>query len=180
MRLFVGIPINADVRDRLKSEVALIPQLPAHCRIIDSEHWHFTLAFLGEVAEDQMEGLSLLLTNAIEQPPQGAFRFTDVRTFPPRRAAYLVANAIVNPANEWIAYIERMRDMVSVAAPHVDRKPWVPHVTIGRTKKGEQLAPWRLDIKPFEWRPTSFALVQSTQTPTGSKYTIIHDYPLDI
>lgn len=180
MRLFVGIPISTDVRDRLKSEVDSIPELPSHCRMVDPEQWHFTLAFLGDVAEDRMEGLSLLLSTAFEHPPKGAFRFTDLRTFPPRRSAYVVANALAEPASEWIAYIERMRDMVSVAAPHVDRKPWVPHVTIGRSKKGELLEPWRRDIQAFDWRPTSFALIQSVQTPNGSKYTTIHDYPLDI
>lgn len=180
MRLFVGIPISDDVRDRLKSELALIPHLPVNCRPVDPERWHFTMAFLGEVAEEQMEGLTALLTHAVQRPPKGAFRFTDFRTFPVRRSAYLVANALADPANEWIAYIEHMNDMLSVAAPHIDRKPWMPHVTIGRAKRGMILAPWRHEITPFEWRPAGLALIQSTQTQTGSTYTTIHDYPLDI
>lgn len=178
MRLFIGIPVSQAVREQLEAAWSAVPEKPSNCRSVEPVHWHFTLAFLGEVPEENLEALTELINTAVKQPPHGGFTFTDFRSFPHKRASYVVANALANPSNEWIGYIERLRDMVSVAAPHVDRKPWVPHVTIARAKKNKLLAPWFWSIPSFEWKPTELALIQSEQTASGSIYTQRHVFPL--
>lgn len=178
MRLFIGIPVSQSVREQLEMAWNAIEEKPSNCRSVEPKNWHFTLAFLGEVPEENLGPLIELIEKAVERPPNGGFTFTDFRAFPNKRSSYVIANALANPSHQWIAYIERLRDMVSVVAPHVDRKPWVPHVVIARAKKNKILSPWSGTVAPVEWQPKELALIQSEPVALGSVYTQLHVFPL--
>jgi 2'-5' RNA ligase len=149
-----------------------------NCRPIEPENWHFTLAFLGEVPEQNLDALIHLIEKAVERPPKGSFSFSSFENFPKKHPSYLIAKAMTEPINEWTIFIERLRDMVSVAAPNMDRKPWIPHVTIARAKKRRLIPKWNNEIEKFSWTPKGMTLVQSIAIPTGSKYVNLHEFSL--
>lgn len=147
--------------------------------MIEPTKWHFTLAFLGEVELENIPALTHLLERAAERPPKGQFIFTNYQTFPVRNPSYIVARALPEPADEWNAFIGKLRDMVSVAAPNVDRKPWLPHVSVARVRKGTPLPGWEQPIEPFRWTPKEITLVKSELNREGSSYTDLHVIPIE-
>ncbi|MBI4138847.1 RNA 2',3'-cyclic phosphodiesterase [Candidatus Uhrbacteria bacterium] len=180
MRLFIGIVVPPDVRTRLQEAWTAVTSCPANCRQIDPTNWHFTLAFLGQVPEQNLEPLVHLIEKAVEHPPKGSFSFTEFETFPSKHPSYLIARANAEPRDNWMGFIQHLREMVSVAAPSIDRKPWVPHVTIARAKKGRLLPRWSNPIAPFEWTPHELTLIRSTPTQNGSLYTDLHAFPFNL
>ena len=122
---------------KIQEAWSIVPDFPSGCRLIDPKNWHFTLAFLDQVDDDNREPLIHLIEQAIENPPKGSFSFNAFETFPGKHPSYLIARAVAAERESWHAFIGRLRDLVSVAAPNIDRKPWVPHVTIARAKKKE-------------------------------------------
>lgn len=177
MRLFIGLHVPDELREKLDTAWSKKTG-PGDLRPIEPDKWHFTLAFLGKVPEENIGALKLLIEQAIEHTPKGNFKFTNFETFPSKNPSYLIAKAEANPKEKWISFIESLRDMVSVAAPEVDRKPWVPHVSIARIKKGYALPNWSQPIEEFEWVPTELTLIRSEIDDKGSKYTNLHVFPL--
>lgn len=181
MRLFIGMKVPPELRERLHglwSEV----EFPwgDECRAIERSKWHFTLAFLGEVEPASRSALEMLMEKAIEKPPRGHFTFSGFQAFPSRNPTYIIARALPEPEKDWNIFIERLRDLVSVAAPNVDRKPWIPHVSLARARKGTTLPQWSQEIKPFQWKPTELTLVRSESNREGSIYTDLHVFPFDV
>lgn len=180
MRLFIGLQVPDSLRQQIQNAWSRVNTWTAEARPIDPGHWHFTLAFLGEVSPENIEALNILIEKAVERSPKGSFSFTHFETFPSKNPSYVVARAFASPATEWNAYIERLRDLVSVAAPDVDRKPWIPHVSISRVKKNSSLPVWSEPIEPFEWVPGELTLVKSEISAQGSQYTDLHVFPLNL
>jgi 2'-5' RNA ligase len=178
MRVFIGLAIPEYVRKRFQELFEKAEGRPSDFRPTAPDNWHCTLAFLGEVAEEHIDALKHLIAAAAERPPGGSFSFTNFETFPPKHPSYLIVRAEPQPKDQWMSFIDRMRDMVSVVSPTIDRKPWIPHVSVGRARKGKLLAPWISEFKPFEWQPESLCLVKSQLASAGSVYTDLCCFPM--
>ncbi|MFH1078228.1 MAG: RNA 2',3'-cyclic phosphodiesterase [Patescibacteria group bacterium] len=179
MRVFVGIPVPKAVRERIQAVWDVCEDRPKDFRPTAPENWHCTLAFLGEVDETQVPVLEHLLEKAAERPPGGSFRLTGFDTFPHKKPGYLIVRAEPEPSDRWMAFTDRLRDLVSVASPGIDRKPWIPHISLGRSRKGKLLPAWDRSFDPFEWIPTDISLVKSELTKDGSVYTDVRVFPLN-
>lgn len=178
MRLFIGINIPVNVSEQLQRALEKIDTSPLGLKTTDTKNLHLTLAFLGNVDEENVEILKHLLTLAISNPPQGGFVFKNFETFPRKHPRYLIARAEPENSNEWEPYIEKMRDMISVAAPSMDRKPWIPHLTFGRAKKGRLLPRWNFPCEEIHWKPVSINLIESKPSQYGANYEIIYEPPV--
>lgn len=171
MRVFIGLGIPEAVRNRLSDLFEKADGKPTDLRKTPNDNLHCTLAFLGEVEDENITALEHLLAAAVESPPGGSFSFTSFETFPVKHPSYVIVRAEPDPKDEWMSYIDRMRDMVSVLSPGVDRKPWIPHVSLGRSRKGKLFTRWVSDFEPFSWEPQWICLVKSQTTSAGSVYT---------
>ena len=180
MRLFIGLPLPKEVQQRLSDAKARVVQSPTGTRPIDPKNWHVTVAFLGRVNPIDLDALKTLFANATEHPPGGSFFIHEFRTFPPRHASYVVAHAVPERLLEWKTYILRLRDMVSLVAPQVDRKPWIPHISIERAVQHSALPQWSHPIDPIVWDVNTIALVESASTKDGSSYNDMYEIPINI
>ncbi|MCI0479904.1 RNA 2',3'-cyclic phosphodiesterase [Candidatus Uhrbacteria bacterium] len=178
MRVFVGISVPDPIRAKLQAAWDACGDRPTDFRPTAPERWHCTLAFLGEVNEGQIPILEHLLEKAAERPPGGLFRITGFDTFPHKKPGYLIARAVPEPSDRWMAFTDRLRDLISVASPGIDRKPWIPHISLGRARKGRLLPRWEHAFEPFDWIPTEISLVRSELTKDGSDYTDLRVFPL--
>lgn len=178
MRLFIGMRLPKETRDALQKEWSKVTGVPTNYRPVTPENWHFTIAFLGQIPEEHFHALESLLETAVERPPKGAFLLTDFQTFPTKHPSYVVIRAVAEQKDEWTKFVNRLRDIVSVAAPDVDRKFWTPHITIGRVKNRRILPPWTHPFAPMKFQPTDITLVESKLTQSGAHYTDLHVFPL--
>lgn len=180
MRLFIGLPIQPPLQEDLKRAWNLVVSRPEATSGLRPSSWHLTLAFLDDVAEDQMEPLRHLVRTAVEKPPGGLFLISQFETFPYRNPQRVVAKAVPEKMEEWQKFVNHLRDMVSLVAPNVDRKPWLPHISVTRSKRGTCLIRWTKDIEPIAWTPKEVSIIKSVPGQNGSDYTPLHVFPINV
>jgi 2'-5' RNA ligase len=69
--------------------------------------------------------------------------------------------------------------MASLCAPQIDRKPWLPHINIARTRGGRILEPMEFPLENIGWVPEFATLYRSEPNVTGHKYIPLHEYRLN-
>jgi 2'-5' RNA ligase len=98
---------------------------------------HLTLAFLGDVRKDRVERLSAALAAVSFAPIELAF---DEFVFLPRRGAKkVIALSVSDPGGR----LQKLRAEVTRALAETglykaDERPWLPHVTVARFRRGGQ------------------------------------------
>jgi len=168
-RLFFAVWPAPDIQQSLGE---LARNLKRECggRAIPSRHIHLTLAFLGNVDRDRLVRLAEI-ANAAAAP-----RFELAVT----RIGYWRHNRIVWAGVERCpetlrALAGRLEEACSVEGFRVDKRPYVPHITLVRDAR---IAPSTLAIGPIYWPASSFALVESAPAARGREYRVLWDCAL--
>ncbi len=180
MRVFIGLPLSESMQGTLKQAWNNASENPAGKRPMRSSLWHVTLAFLGEVDPSAIDPLAELVSKTATHPPKGGFSIDRFETFPKKKPARIVAHAVPEHVDSWRHFVHHLRDMASIVAPQIDRKPWIPHISITRALKKNYLQPWNESFDPISWKPSELAIIQSTPGPHGSIYKHLHVFPLDV
>lgn len=174
MRAFVGFMAPVWLRERLTAEWERVSEKPLGLRGIPAESWHITLTFLGELNEENISHVAERLENWIAKAVKTPFTLTRLETFPSKNPRYLAAHFHVEQSETFSASVTRLRDVLSIYAPEIDRKPLHPHLSLAKAKNG--LAKWTLDVEPVEWFPEEISIVKSIPGPDGSMYVPIKSF----
>ena len=176
MRLFVGIQIPPEIRERLKLITGGVPG----ARWTEPETYHLTLRFIGEADTPTAERIDLMLSElsapAFELELQGVGQFGTGRN-----ARALWAGVAASPP---LAHLARKVDRAVVAAdlPPDDRN-FTPHVTIARLKDSPIDRIMRFLAENSLFRASAFTvdhftLFESRQGKERAVYVPLADYPL--
>ncbi|MDD2785705.1 MAG: hypothetical protein PHS79_02300 [Patescibacteria group bacterium] len=179
MRCFLGIQLPADCRNAIRNSWAISDLERPSLKLSDPGQWHMTLAFFGEVAYDQLLRLVQLSGQALETPPQGAIHIPSIQTFPPKKPTMYAAMCMPEQEAMWRQCITNLVDMASICAPQIDRKPWIPHITLARTRGSRILDPLEIPLDNIGWVPEFATLYRSEPTATGHKFIPLHEYRLN-
>lgn len=163
-RVFFALWPDAEVRAAIASRREASGERPG--RPVPDHNLHATLVFLG----DQPVGLVDRLIR--EEPPAGVrpFSLTLDRFgwFARARVAWLGGPAV--PAGERL--VAELAARARAQGIEVDRRPWVPHVTLFRNvRRRPSLAP----PEPLVWPVACFALVESVPK---RPYQVLRTWPL--
>ena len=134
-RTFIAIPIPEPIEKKLaRRQSELTPKVPG-CRWVSGLPFHITLAFLGDVRNNDLNELCLTVAEAVE--PIGPFelQLEGLGAFPSEQKARVIWAGVssfnLNPINE-------LHETVVAAATGVGYRPddlrFHPHVTLGRIK----------------------------------------------
>jgi RNA 2',3'-cyclic 3'-phosphodiesterase len=169
LRLFFALWPDEPVRDALG---AAARPLLENCagKPVPSRNYHLTLAFLGAVDAERVEGRRAAAAEVRAEPfdlvmdchghwarPQVAWLGC---RHPPEAAARLASAA-------WAA--------LEPLGFQPEERPFVPHLTVLRRCRA---CAWPGPVTPAEWPVRDFALVSSVTRPTGADYTVIQRWPL--
>lgn len=178
IRLFAGLALPDGATAALENMQSGLPD----ARWIDSANMHLTLRFIGEVAEDEADGIYLALSSAIS--PGFELTLAGMDCFHSRdrvRAVWCAGQA--GPE------LDGLRSRIESALVRTGLEPegrkFKPHVTLARLRKtpiakvspflelngGFRTAPFQVD---------SFQLFQSHLSHSGARYEVIADYPLAV
>ena len=138
------------------------------------ELWHVSLVFLGDVAETDLDMIAVACGRHATCP--GTLTVSELATFPNGNPRLLVAGGTAEPKEAWMRFIEDLRVDMLPFAPTLDRKPWIPHITVGRGPKDTLLPRWSAPAGPWTWQPGGFSLMQSDLGSDGPTYTSLHDF----
>jgi 2'-5' RNA ligase len=168
MRLFIGLPILAELANALARHARTIPL--AKARWTAPENYHLTLVFLGEVAEQRLPSIE----NELKELDLSPFpmRLTNLNIFP--RAGVLIAE------------VDRTHRLLQLQAQIVSRmarcgfvpeeRPYHPHITLARFHGPLRLSDGQRTLSSSlrrTFNADTINLYRSNLSPNGPHYEIL-------
>lgn len=180
LRLFVAMAVPADPARQLAGYAEELAAESSSARMTDPAAMHFTFAFLGDVAEDDVEEVVDRLEDvAIEVPGPALCSIARLSAFAGGRV--LGVEVDVDLLTVLDAGRDRFLDAVANVAPGADRRAWRPHVTIVRTRRGAMLPVRAADDVPpppaVSWVVPELGLYASLPGPAGHQHRMLHAVP---
>ena len=176
IRLFVGIPLPANVRTLLSNLGATIPG----ARPVPAEQIHLTLRFIGETETGHFLDIKERLEELESRPLTTGIR--GVGHFPPRGKPRVVW-AGLESAGDIIILRNRINYLLKLGGVEPERRKFHPHVTMARLKDShpERLAAFLqtnalLQSPPFV--VDQIILYSSRLLPDGAVHYVEAAYPL--
>ncbi|MDH6133956.1 2'-5' RNA ligase [Kitasatospora sp. MAA4] len=180
MRLFVAVLPPAGVLRELAAVLAPLHALPGADRWRWTSHdsWHLTLAFLGEVAPEQLPELEAGLARAAARHPAHRLRLADGGRFGDRALWVGVAGG-TRVLRALAEDVQQAAEEAGCGAPDDDR-PFRPHLTLARASHGRlgEAAALLADFRGSEWTAAELHLVRSESAGGRSHYTTAASWPL--
>lgn len=177
-RLFIAIDLPREIAWEL---ARLVADPPPGVRPVRPAQLHLTLHFLGDVADEPREALPDALAGVARDSFTVAIRGTGV--FPPRgRPSVLWAGLVESPA---LADLHAaVGAAVQACGLAVERRPYVPHVTLARLTPAVTRA-WmrrfladtaglRIDAVPVD----GFTVYRSLKRDGGTDHVVEATFPL--
>lgn len=178
MRVFLALPLPDEVLSALRVQQFLLP-LPA---AVDPDGFHLTLVFLGEVQDWDLEAAHERFEGC--RVPPFELRLQGLGLFggsKPRAAWAGVA------ASEPLARLQgKLEHAARASGIAVERRKFVPHVTLGRfspplpdeaARLGKAVA-LGAGFASAPWVVDGFCLYQSHLSPKGARYDELFRYDL--
>ncbi len=174
MRAFFALPlpdtVSADIAqtlEQLKNEFTGVKWVKKHAL-------HITVQFLGNIDEEQLENcIELLETPSLKRSPISA-RYGGVGQFPPKGRPRVFYCTIHRGYEECVAVYNEVSSLLPPSIK-TDKKPFTPHITLGRVKRGVK-PPYRDQVaEAFEGIEGEFlidriVLFESILKPQGAEY----------
>ncbi|WP_304452045.1 RNA 2',3'-cyclic phosphodiesterase [Nocardiopsis sp. YSL2] len=169
MRLFVALVPPEETLEALRTAVGAGRRHTPDLRWAPPGDWHITLVFLGEVAGEDLADLSAVL--GAEAGAHAPFEIA-VRgwgRFPQDRARSSVLWAGVSGDTGALGRLALgMRAAARSVRIPVDTRPYVPHVTVARSRRPRDLADTVHALGPLRGRPWSARHVHLVESRPGA------------
>lgn len=168
-RLFFAIEVPEEVKSEL-GKFGLTLERP--WRSVKTEQMHITLAFMGAVADLELEKVMKIAGQAAEKFASFNVEIADTAVFP-ETGDPKVLYAQVSGGESLPGLVELLRNELGALA---DQKKFKPHLTLARSK-GERA---RKIIRKFRgnWQVSEFALFKSTLTADVPKHELLQRFKL--
>ncbi|WP_035798712.1 RNA 2',3'-cyclic phosphodiesterase [Kitasatospora mediocidica] len=189
MKLFVAVLPPADAVRELAAVLAPLHALPGadRWRWTARDGWHLTLAFLGEVAPEQLPGLEGALSRAAALNPAHRLRLAEGGRFGDRALWAGVAGEtrVLRALSE---DVRRAAEEAGCGLPQ-DEPAFRPHLTLARTAGRRSAVPSThgrvaeaadllADFRGGEWTADELHLMRSESAGGRSHYTTVASWPL--
>lgn len=181
MRLFVALPISAEVRESLASLLNELGSADSKPRWVNPENLHVTLKFIGHVGDQHLPNIAASLQK-VAAPSQIALEFLGIGFFPNDRRPTVVWAGIQAPP-ELAALADRVDRSLASCGISRETRRFAPHLTLARLKQPRLSEPLRRLIANSKDRvfgrqiATEFQLMESKTKSTGAEYTTLRSFP---
>lgn len=178
MRLFIGVWLSEHMQDEVVRYISIAREQIPGFKWSVPEQLHFTLRFLGETPEKEIDRLSEALQSATRGLAAFELRLGKPGCFPGKG----------KPRVLWIGVSQGSRELTTLAGlvetacvqsgfPAADR-PFKPHLTIARAKGGQGGS--RVLEEAISWQNATlvqgFSLIESKLQLGGAVYRRVRDF----
>lgn len=184
MRTFIGVEIGPAASAYLTELQERLKQLPGRIKWTDLKASHLTLTFLGDTRPDVLEALSPKIQRICEDfiPFQLALNETGV--FPHANHPRVLWVGVADESLSLAPLKTQIDEIVRAAGFEVDRRHFVPHITLGRVKflkPASELLHSLLstELPPLDWQVQSVNWYRSVLKPSGAEYSTLKVYNLN-
>jgi 2'-5' RNA ligase len=187
-RTFIAVAVPDSAGHKLtRLQTLLAPDLPG-TRWTATLPFHLTLAFLGDVADTDLNEVCLAAAKAAAPLAPFELRIEGLGAFPQPTRPRVIWVGVTGPGVEALAILQKsLVDAVRRVGYLPDEERFHPHVSLGRVKSGRPRGP-SPDMTPLvrhyaTWSPGSLRVAEavvfaSTLTPEGPVYAPLGRAPL--
>jgi 2'-5' RNA ligase len=183
VRLFIAIPLPPWLASRAS---AILPEpLPA-LRRVKPENLHLTLAFLGWTPDERLDDVAAAAREAASPLPPFTIGLAGAGRFPERGRPRVVWLGIIEGAPNVLALGAGVYTALRRRELRFEDRPLAPHLTLARVAEDASGAEARtvgaalesLETPRLEFEVRDIAVVQSSLSPKGPRYTVLVSAPL--
>ena len=178
MRLFVAIELSLQARSALRAAQDALRPRSGDVRWTPPEQLHLTAKFLGEVPDGQARDVAEAITRAATASMPFNMSVGGCGCFPPRGAVRIVWAGADEPTGALPACIDAVESELADLGFERERRPFSPHITIGRVKEDRSAGRLRSLVEKHELPPVlqpvaTLTLMSSVLSPKGAQYTAV-------
>ena len=184
-RTFIALPLPGAVRSKLEAlQTSLAPAVEG-ARWVGPEAFHLTLAFLGDVADPDLNAVCLAVAGSVRNLPRFSLEVRGLGAFPDAGRPRVLWAGIEGDLDALAAVRRAAFDAATLAGYRPADERFHPHVTLARLKPGRGAS---ADLGPLierrrAWRAGAFPAdtvitFASTTTPDGPAYASLGRAPL--
>jgi 2'-5' RNA ligase len=170
-RLFVALELPGEVRDRLAAwRDAVLARVPG-VRAVPVESLHVTLCFLGSVSVEEVDGVARALRVAAGMPGSSLGVGRGI-WLPPRRPRVLAVELADDGGRLGAVQSALSRALAEGGWYAPEKRPFLPHVTLGRVGKGGRVPRADLPETPADlaFSGSTVTLFRSRVSSAGARY----------
>ena len=172
-RLFVGIPISAEIKDKIKSLSAKLQETGADLNLVSLENLHLTLKFLGQIEEEQIADIKKRLAGVAEKELRFVIKIKKVNTFSSGSKLRVV---FIEAESAQLVSLRNKIDLVLNNFKKDDHANTAAHLTLARVQSEKNKPQLQVILTKFrnqdfgEMLADHFILYSSTLTRKGPIY----------
>lgn len=180
-RLFLAVRPPLTVTDELETYIGPRRDAEPGLRWAQPEHWHLTLAFLGDVTDAQEDALIENLLPVSDRTAGFELTLGGGGSFPHPDAAKVLWLGVREGSAQLEALAKRCRTAVARAGVQIEGGRFQPHLTVARSNRGIQARRWLglLDtFGSFRWQVSDVVLIDSELTRGGPRHRVTERFEL--
>lgn len=180
-RLFLAVRPPEPVADELERFIGPRRDAEPALRWVQPEHWHLTLAFLGDVSADRTDRLIEHLQPVASGTAPFGLTLGGAGSFPHPGAAKALWLGVQQGGAELEALARRCRTAAARSDIHVEGGRFQPHLTVARSNRGIAARRWLELLDAFgtlAWQVADLVLIDSDLTRGGPRHRVAERFAL--
>ena len=174
-RTFVAVEMPEDVQKEFREVQTTLRRTDAHVKWVEPHNIHVTLKFLGDVAEDHLEGLYQGVTEGVRGIQPFEINLSQLGAFPNFKRPRVIWIGVEAGKEKLVQLQKQVEDSISHHGFPKENRKFSPHLTIGRVKspRGVDDLVTTIQETPFESNSIGIrevVVMKSTLTPEGPIY----------
>ncbi|MEZ6197197.1 MAG: RNA 2',3'-cyclic phosphodiesterase [Planctomycetota bacterium] len=184
LRCFIAAPLTPAVAERLEREIAFLQLAGADVAWVKRAQFHLTLRFLGDVDPGDLPDIESAIEAATQEASAARPMVRGVSAFPSVEDPKTVVALLDDEGGEIGGMHQALERQLRRAGFRPEKRNYRPHVTLGRvrgTRNLDEVARRMTEASERRFGLTDFdrlILYMSDQTPQGTLYTELRDFPL--
>jgi 2'-5' RNA ligase len=172
MRIFIALEIPEKIKKEIGKIQNHLKTAGIQARWVKPEIIHLTLIFLGETVPNKVGGTEKILKEVSSQISPVNLWLEKIDAFPSPNKVKIIHFSLKGEADKLNTLVLKIQKCLKKQKINFDQKPFVPHLTLGRLKKPQNLTSYlsKIKIPHQEFFVHQLSLIQSTLTPQGPIY----------
>jgi 2'-5' RNA ligase len=184
MRTFIAIPLPKETKDLLSGLQNQLKSCGADVKWVQPQNIHLTLKFLGEINEEELNKISLILEEIANKISVLTVSIDSIGAFPRINSPRIIWTGLGQGDNEIKILAKELEERLNEIGIPKEEKPFSSHITLGRMRSGLKIDKLISGLKeltlPQQTQGRKFpvqkiALFKSTLTPKGPVYEILKE-----